>query len=218
MPIKYKQPLPTNPFPKVVQLHVVVKFRVVPMSDISNSLWTELHHPTSKLVSKSNSQFTWLSKVLYTTSLLTVSQEGQFWHRLEKWKIPQTGAWSSCRLINPFTAPAWNISGLKDARKHACKLLKKIYIKIQCYNTSTLNAMPFGENPFGSCLCENEDDNWGSRISDFTLFQVTSWQWRCSASVPDARWVSEWVSESDRSINWKLQVRWPGSKLIWFLS
>ena len=48
--------------------------------------------------------------------------------------------WS--RVFNPFTAPAYNISGLKSAVIHACKQ----YI-CWSYNKSTFSTVHFGRNP-----------------------------------------------------------------------
>ena len=52
--------------------------------------------------------------------------------------------------VNPFTAPACNISGLKDARTH----LQTVYFLVQ-YITHyfTFNAVRFEENPF---KCQRE--------------------------------------------------------------
>ena len=47
--------------------------------------------------------------------------------------------------FNPFTAPACNISGLKDAQ-----------CVFRSYDTSTFNAVSFDENPFAS-QCEKEN-------------------------------------------------------------
>ena len=54
------------------------------------------------------------------------------------------------RIINPFTAPAGNISGWKLQRR-----AYKQYI-FRSYDTSTFNAMCFDENPF-TCQCEKGD-------------------------------------------------------------
>ena len=54
--------------------------------------------------------------------------------------------------VNPCTAPACKISGMKDARTR----LQTVYF--QSYNTSTVNAIitRFDENRL-TCVCENED-------------------------------------------------------------
>ena len=73
--------------------------------------------------------------------------------------------------INPFTALACKISGLKGARRH----LQTAYFRV--YNPSTFNAMRFDEKPFTS-RCEKEKE----RLTGFKFrtiigrFQVTSWQ------------------------------------------
>ena len=51
-------------------------------------------------------------------------------------------------VLNPFTAPACKLSGLKRARKHACK--QHIW---WTYNNSTSSAVPFGRRP-SMCSCE----------------------------------------------------------------
>ena len=55
-----------------------------------------------------------------------------------------------CLSLNPFTAPACNISGLKDARTR----LQTVNFPV--YATSASNAMSFDENRFTS-QCEKED-------------------------------------------------------------
>ena len=52
--------------------------------------------------------------------------------------------------INPFTGPACNISGLKDARTR----LQTVYFR--AYDTSTGNAVRCDETPF-TCQCEKQD-------------------------------------------------------------
>ena len=48
-------------------------------------------------------------------------------------------------LYNPFTAPACNISGLKNACVHNC-----IQYILWAYNRSAVNTVHFDENPFTS--------------------------------------------------------------------
>ena len=54
------------------------------------------------------------------------------------------------RRINPFTAPACKISGLKRAHIHACKQ----YIWWS-YNKSTFNTVHFNKNP-SLCSCQKD--------------------------------------------------------------
>ena len=49
--------------------------------------------------------------------------------------------------VNPFAAPACNISGLKDAGTRSI---------FSCLITSTFSGMRCDENPF-TCQCEKED-------------------------------------------------------------
>ena len=64
-------------------------------------------------------------------------------------------------IISPFTAPACNISGLKDARTR----LQTVYFPV--LNTSTFNAVRFDENPF-KCQYEKENKKAeGFHISHF---------------------------------------------------
>ena len=65
--------------------------------------------------------------------------------------------------LNPFTAPASKISGLKRAR---ARLKNSIFF---APITSTFNAVRRDESPF-ICQCENEDK--GFRVSNFALLLV----------------------------------------------
>ena len=65
--------------------------------------------------------------------------------------------------LTPFTAPAFKISGLKDA---GTRLQNSI---VSGTMTSTVNAVCFDENPF-ICQCEKEDKQ--SRVSNFALLSV----------------------------------------------
>ena len=75
--------------------------------------------------------------------------------------------WQQCN-INPITASACKISGLKNAHIHACT---------QCtwwsYNKSTFNTAGFHRNPF-MCSCEGE-----SRFHTW-CFYGSFLEWRCS--------------------------------------
>ena len=51
--------------------------------------------------------------------------------------------------VNPFTAPACKMSGLKVDGHPRKQSVFRLYV------TSTLNAMRFDENPF-TCRCEKE--------------------------------------------------------------
>ena len=62
-------------------------------------------------------------------------------------------------FVNPFTALACKIPGLKDARMHLS------------YNTSTFSAMRFDKNAF-TCQCETLRRNKGFWVSDFALLLV----------------------------------------------
>ena len=53
-------------------------------------------------------------------------------------------------MFNPFTAPACQISGLKDARMR----MQTVYF--QSCNSSTSNVLNFDENGF-TCQSEKED-------------------------------------------------------------
>ena len=92
------------------------------------------------------------------------------------WNFKLLRVFNRCQ-INPFTARACNISGLKDAgtRLQACYIPVKhvifrssmLYSGQTCYipvkhvifrscNTSTFSVMRLDENPF-TCQCEKED-------------------------------------------------------------
>ena len=81
------------------------------------------------------------------------------------------GAVLSGGPINPFTAPAYKISGLKDARTHLRNSLFSSPV-------TSFSVMRLGENLLRS-QCEKE-----KRLKDFKCctfigrFEVTSWQWR----------------------------------------
>ena len=83
--------------------------------------------------------------------------------------FPTTAA-AAKRILNPFTAPACKIFGLKDGR--ACR--QDIF---RSYNPSTFNAMRFDENPF-----TRQREKEIKRLKDFRFrtfigrFQVTPWQ------------------------------------------
>ena len=57
---------------------------------------------------------------------------------------------SSLTHINPFTAPACTISGLKDAQTY----LQTVYFLV--LQQSTFNVILFDENAF-TCQCEKDD-------------------------------------------------------------
>ena len=65
--------------------------------------------------------------------------------------------------INPFTAPACKISGLKDART---RLIANSIVS-GSINTSTFNAMRFDEDLF-TCQCEKRKQR-GLSVSKFAL-------------------------------------------------
>ena len=70
--------------------------------------------------------------------------------------------------INPFTAPACKISGLKDARKH----LQTVYFPVlwRC-------ATCFDENPFTYNYASAKKENKILQVSDFVvLLVVFKWQ------------------------------------------
>ena len=88
----------------------------------------------------------------------------------------------SCRLfhlskVNPFTASACKISGLKGTYIHACKQSIWWY-----YNKSTFNTVHFDRNPF---MCSSEGGKKALIISNLALLLVVlrvtarlAWQWK----------------------------------------
>ena len=67
--------------------------------------------------------------------------------------------------VNPFTAPACTISGLKDSRTHLQTVIFSGPV-----NTLTFNAIRFNKNPF-TCQCGKKT----KRLKGFTR-PITSWQ------------------------------------------
>ena len=106
--------------------------------------------------------------------------------------------------VNPFTAPACNISGLKSAHIHACKQ----YIWWS-YNKFTFKTVHFDRNPF-ACSCEGADKPWWFQIwhsywSFFCMFFFFEWRRGKHGSdvvkLPEsfkAAYRHEWVSERER--------------------
>ena len=78
-------------------------------------------------------------------------------------------------ILNPFTAPACTISGLKDARTR----LQFFYIPTyMLHNTSTFSVMRHDENLF-TCQCKKEDKKaYCFKFRTFMCcFQMIPWQW-----------------------------------------
>ena len=68
--------------------------------------------------------------------------------------------------VNPLTATACKISGLKDGRTR----LQTVYFR--SWNTSAFSAMRFDENPF-TCQLKKKKKKF-KRVSNFALLIVVS--------------------------------------------
>ena len=92
-------------------------------------------------------------------------------------------AWGANALLNPFTAPAWQISRLKIGHRH----LLTVYF--QSYNKSNFNVAHLDEI-FSDANAQKKTQ----RLKDFKFctfngcFQMPLWQWKGYSHLSSSQW------------------------------